>query len=333
VPTPAGYDLHGVTATSRSDAWAVGGPSLFPHAVLGAGHRPLALHWNGVAWRSVATPSVGGRFLAVAASSPTDVWAVGETGSATEWKIGSGGAGLATHWNGRRWQRVPVTAPRLTGIAAPARGDAWAVGGNAIYRWNGLRWSRARSVAHRTIRTVTAISPNDVWFVGDGPGSTYFELNWNGRRWQSYAQRADDTIPMLEAVVAGRADDVWAAGGVSPDLRNGVVRRFDGRRWLTIHAPSMNGDVAALAHANGRLWAASWDSKWWEGGGGFGATVFSLAGQTWQPTKVPPLDLVDALADDHVGGVWAAGLAGVGTDEQGQFPRTTRPAILHGACR
>src|SRR5262249_58077463 len=56
-PSPGGtHDsyLFGVTALSSSNAWAVGG------YVLGTTEQTLIEHWNGRAWKRVASPNPGG---------------------------------------------------------------------------------------------------------------------------------------------------------------------------------------------------------------------------------------------------------------------------------
>jgi hypothetical protein len=62
--------LESVTILSATDAWAVG----TAHS-----HLTLAAHWNGASWALVPTPDLGSfsQFAAVAASSATNVWAVG----------------------------------------------------------------------------------------------------------------------------------------------------------------------------------------------------------------------------------------------------------------
>jgi hypothetical protein len=74
--------LAGVTAISSSNAWAVGG--YFD----GTRFSTLALHWNGTAWKQVATPNPGGPatanlFSGVAATSRTNIWAVGAHSNGT----------------------------------------------------------------------------------------------------------------------------------------------------------------------------------------------------------------------------------------------------------
>lgn len=62
--------LSSVTIVSATNAWAVG----TDHS-----HLTLAAHWNGNSWTKVPTPDFGtfNEFAAVAASSASDVWAVG----------------------------------------------------------------------------------------------------------------------------------------------------------------------------------------------------------------------------------------------------------------
>lgn len=73
----SGFDfLNGVTATSASNAWAAGSYGTAP----GAPENVLLLQWNGSTWQAVPGPTLGttNRLFGVAASSSSNVWAVGE---------------------------------------------------------------------------------------------------------------------------------------------------------------------------------------------------------------------------------------------------------------
>jgi hypothetical protein len=87
LPDTGKGELNAVTATSASNAWAVGYINDGP---------PLILHWNGRAWKRVPFPKIGtGNFLrGVAATSATDAWAVGN----------HRGKALIVHWGGKRWR-------------------------------------------------------------------------------------------------------------------------------------------------------------------------------------------------------------------------------------
>ena len=63
--------LAAVAATSATNAWAVGTETGFT-----AHRKTVILHWNGSAWRVVATPVVDG-LSAVAVLSAHNAWAVG----------------------------------------------------------------------------------------------------------------------------------------------------------------------------------------------------------------------------------------------------------------
>jgi hypothetical protein len=63
-----------VAAASAANAWAVGSYRA------GSAVQTLIIHWNGGAWKQVASPSAAGgsRLVAVAARSAGNVWAVGD---------------------------------------------------------------------------------------------------------------------------------------------------------------------------------------------------------------------------------------------------------------
>ena len=97
-----GRFLLGVSATSASNAWAVG-------FIGGSPQQTLIQHWNGTAWKQAATPDPGpvGNILGgVSAVSASDAWAVGGAylADGTTQK-------LVLHWNGRAWKQVTVPGP------------------------------------------------------------------------------------------------------------------------------------------------------------------------------------------------------------------------------
>jgi hypothetical protein len=87
------------------------------------------------AWRVVDGQSGGwNNFLGgVAAISPTDMWAVGNSQANLHSSFGNGDQNLAEHWDGSAWTAVPFPQPGsdandLTDVAAASSTDAWAVG-------------------------------------------------------------------------------------------------------------------------------------------------------------------------------------------------------------
>jgi hypothetical protein len=97
VPGPSAValaGLDGVTATSATNAWAVGTPTG------AAGHTTGIVHWNGRTWTLVASPNPGGQehVTGVTATSASNAWAVGETEATTPFE------GVISHWNGSSWK-------------------------------------------------------------------------------------------------------------------------------------------------------------------------------------------------------------------------------------
>jgi len=129
-PNPGGPSndniLVGVAVTPARSAWAVG--RYFN------GNRTLTLieHWNGTAWRQVASPNPAGGspvLSGVAATSARSAWAVGLSNTAHVLRT------LIEHWNGTAWRRVASPNPGgpsnenvLSGVAATSATNIWAVG-------------------------------------------------------------------------------------------------------------------------------------------------------------------------------------------------------------
>jgi hypothetical protein len=248
VATPAltsNSSFTAVTADSASDAWAVG----FSQS---AGYRtPPALyeHWNGAAWSVVAGP--GATLNAVVALSPTDAWAVGLGGEVEQ-------------WNGAGWTSVTVPSPNpsdtagnnLTSITAVSASDIWAVGEftntsytNSAYaeHYNGSSWTvfilpqpAISGPNSPVLHGVTAVAANNVWAVGENeevPGlgiSTLIE-HWNGSAWTIVTSPTPGAYPILNAVAARSATDVYAVGSNEPSVNGGVeqglILRWNGSSW------------------------------------------------------------------------------------------------------
>jgi hypothetical protein len=173
--------LEDVTATSESDAWAVGTYK---------GCSQLILHWDGDSW-SKAFDNGGGppcfdsgsSLVAVTALSPTDAWAVGNTGCC------GGSDPSSVHWDGVQWANVPLDTDLgpysfLRDIAAVSADDVWAVGSSGdgftedemlILHWGGTAWSQMISPTPvKWASGVVGLSASDAWITGE------VFLHWTG---------------------------------------------------------------------------------------------------------------------------------------------------------
>jgi hypothetical protein len=181
-----GTALNGVSATSASNAWAVGA-FVSKYAGPGAG---FALHWNGTSWSRVSSaPASQGDPVAVAATSPGYAWLIG-------CPCQGGPAGAVTGlWNGHAWKTVPTPVAKPpsggTGHAIAAAGHlAWAAGTYGytnlpmLLRWTGSAW-KLTSVPASTMYVygVAVTSAANAWAVGSGKSQKTVILHWNGSSW------------------------------------------------------------------------------------------------------------------------------------------------------
>ena len=209
-PNPGGAgddELYGVSATSATDAWAVGF-SLDPQSRT----KTLVLHWNGSTWSQSSAPAAatdGTRLSAVSAVSGTDVWAAGVYNTAADFEHP-----LILHWNGSSWSRQKLPSFEnnntytLDAVAATTS-DVWAVGlgpcvGPSIdcpskvltMRLTGSGWKVVPGVSvsdqkDQNNLAGVAITGSNAWAVGDYFPAAESEpvfatlQYWNGSSWAS----------------------------------------------------------------------------------------------------------------------------------------------------
>jgi hypothetical protein len=119
--------LTGVAFSSPNRAWAVG----YNTSPSSGFERTLVERWNGSAWKIVASPTPwpgsDNELHAVAATSPANAWAVGNS-------MEPNGHTMVEHWDGISWSVEPsadqagADSNDLNGVAAASTSDAWAVG-------------------------------------------------------------------------------------------------------------------------------------------------------------------------------------------------------------
>jgi hypothetical protein len=234
VPTPTlgvSSALRGVSASTATDAWAVG------FSVLGRrSYGTLMEHWNGTAWSVNSSLVVTGSFAeltGVVDLSPTDAWAVGQGGT----------GGLLEQWNGSTWSSVALPDPNFTpgsgqSISASSPSDIWVVGstvntttgaesGEALH-YNGTSWSVFPMPLGGS--AVTDISPGDAWAV-DGASIE----QWDGTSWNVVPSPSPGADLGLTGISGRSADDVYAVGDDLPSVNGGdaqgVILRWNGSTW------------------------------------------------------------------------------------------------------
>ena len=207
--------LDGVSCLSESSCLAVGGS--------------LAESWDGTTWadQPVAALPRSASLGAVSCVSSTFCVAVGGTGT-----LGSRGSTVAEMWNGATWAVSRTPNPRgkqdnvLSGVSCVTASFCAAVG-----QWN-------KGIAAGTI----------------------VEL-WNGKRWQlETTPTAGNEDAYLRAISCVSTNACTAVGSYSVKgqpfpVGHALVDRWNGRRWLLQHAPTLTWgpDLAGVS-------CASWSS-------------------------------------------------------------------------
>ena len=297
VPAGDSAGLTSVSMTGPSDGWAVGFayPNKPPFAF-----RQFAAHWDGHRWRTAALPHGLPKFVrlnGVAALSPSDAWAVGDSPH-------SSSVPLIMHWNGHRWATVP-SAPipkngfsELLGVAAHSPTDVWAVGNaenlktgltrTVIEHWDGHRWRLVPSpnLGNQSFLTaVTTTSTGAAWAVGGSLTTTgAFVIRWAGHAWVTAATPRTSADINLESVTAVSPAQVWAVGesasGTSPSRPYAL--HWNGHTWASVSVPNAGpaqdqrklisitatglGQLDAVGYDNGAQlhpFYAHWDGHRW----------------------------------------------------------------------
>ena len=171
-----------------------------------------SLHYNGSTWRAGGPDFADGRrpgLLAVAATAPSDVWAVGH-----------GFGPFFVHFNGASvWTESPPSRTFGTevGVAATSTNDAWGVGtyklGSAIDHWNGTGWAVVLKTTKGPLLAVAASATTDVWVVGSGRAHAGpATAHWNGTTWAQGIIPTIDPSTLRAIVNVPTTTTYWAVG-------------------------------------------------------------------------------------------------------------------------
>ena len=181
------HALRDIKFADTDSGWAVGCTDTVAQDPSGSlGEAPVLLQWNGEEWMDVTSLSNLGAndcLYSIDVISENDVWILGD-----HFKDSA----IVLHWNGLKWQRIPVPESMhgRNNISASSDENVWVVadtgniGTNAFY-WNGTTWQKTEMpfpelpylVAKRTPE-ILAFAPNDVWAGGSGV------FHWDGNKWK-----------------------------------------------------------------------------------------------------------------------------------------------------
>lgn len=290
-PSPNGVGmsrtwLNEMEYLAPNDIWAVG-------RTYGLGspgdynQYTFAMHFDGSSWTIVPTPNPAPvpsmtycELNAIAALSPSDIWAGGTC------NIQDNGAGyvgthnLVIHWDGSSWKRMNAPIPPSFGsqgvsgdgiydILAFAPDDIWFFGEWITMNAQGatsryalaMHYDGSNFTVHdvpvvgsngATILAAAANSPNDIWAVGaagDGdPGTPNFSYiyHWDGSDWSHVpAGTMPGTFHTLGDVKVLGPNDVWISGSAwaPPSVVTQFMLHWNGSGFQLVNVPYAGGTI------------------------------------------------------------------------------------------
>jgi len=273
--------LAGVSASSATDAWAVGAYYAPGSSVLAT----LAEHFDGTRWTAFPLPNVGvqeNALLAVSTTSTGLGWAVGYFVNAKFQQ-----QTLIEHFDGTVWSVVPSPSPGaqqniLYGVAAITDSDVWAVGGeqdsNGLWHtltehWDGSKWSVVSAVDAGVngdqLYAVKALAPNNVYAVGQQAGAGFpneaLIEHWDGKSWSVISSPNDASASALALGVTATVSSLTVVGQQETDTAPYTTHVAAGApNSLSIQATPNAGAgendlFAVTTAADGSTWAVGWD--------------------------------------------------------------------------
>jgi hypothetical protein len=183
-----------------------------------------------------------------------------------------------------------------------------------------------------SLHGVDAVSPTDVWAVGDGAGSQATTVHFDGTDWTT----VDAPVPSgagvtntLASVDARATTDVWAVGNAE-DLTRPMIEHWDGTSWHLVASPAPHANVTYVlltvrARAARDVWAGGYRYNSATGGARH-ALVEHWNGTSWRVVATAklsaPVSEVRAFAPIAAKSVWAVGrMAGGSVTNQSLIER------------
>jgi hypothetical protein len=294
----------------------------------------------GSIFKVVTTPNenqLNNALLAASASSPKDIWAVGES---------------TIHFDGTKWTAFPApfidgVENFLTGVVDVSPTLAWAVGnviggnpGQVIEQWDGKEWSVFPGPdfppnSQAALFGMASTSANDIWAVGSlgdaaGAGFNLFE-HWDGTAWTATTIQAPPTGEALLGVSADATNDAWAVGFKGANGQT-FAMHWNGSEWAEVATPNVtkgtNRLEAVLALSPNNAWAVGFFTPANADREPRRTLILHWDGKTWKvvpsPNVGPKSNPLSGLTANSANDIYAFGCH-FAADGSGQF----RTLILH----
>ena len=317
--TPPPMSTAGATAEllplGANAAWFVGGQDNYA--------------WNGMTWSSVTPASESGRY---SARSPSDIWVANEyeaehwdgttwstvsipgqnsvsaiDGTTSVWGVGAFGAISELQSTGFVQANMPPTfAPTYRAVRAFADDDVVLAGTSALAHWDGTAFTAGPDVGMNDWSAADGTSSQDYFVVGatlvlDQTGIGYADTYGTAAHLvggqETILPMPSATMPILRAVYAAAANDVWAVGD------EGTIVHYDGQAWTFAAGWAPDDTKGPFTSVSGRSASDVWAA-------GSGATLH-YDGNSWTASSDPVAMQVQSICPGQGNQEWAASANGV----------------------
>jgi hypothetical protein len=289
-----------VVTTSTDNAWAFGGSDQTSGG--GAREYPVAVRWNGRAWRNYALPvasTAGNQFsnqiIAVSAPAANDIWAVTWFG------------GWVLHWNGSKWQLAKdfKGGGEITGVTALSPTNVWVFGGSGFsggigtWHYNGKAWSEWHGDA-AGLQRGSALGAQNIWAIGGAASPNSSIVHYTGT-WRLVSASALSGLSFT-SIQAFSNTNVWVtASGASGRVLvhyNGKWQRYQLPAGLS---PSSDSGQSLFSDGRGGIWLTA------QSAGGQWFLVHRTASGGWSRVAIGTADVAGVAQIPGTSSVWAVG--------------------------
>lgn len=327
----ANTQFQSAAAPASDDVWIAGSFSNWIAADGYSQEFAMLAHWNGTEWSFADLDHEPGQLVDISAASPDDIWAVGTLDFYGSYFL---------HYDGVEWQHIQGSMGldvSLNAVATLSQNDAWAVG--SFYRrdaptpfhevhimhWDGTAWSVSPTPSvggpQAMLYDVYALSPNDVWAVGNRLDeeyrSTTLVLRWDGYVWSIFESPNPGDFNGLSNIAFLAPGEIWATGGATRnDETSMLLAHWTGQEWETLLDNSIYRMTSLAALAPKSLWGtgvamgsgkpivARWNGKRWR--------------TFWAAQTKPNLEGITVLSENEI---WAVGYG------------DAVPLVVRGLCK
>jgi hypothetical protein len=197
-------------------------------------------------------------------------------------------------------RRLPFVAVVAALMLVHPAATAGTIGRSSVPHRCDRTWTVVPSIDPGTsteLNGVAAISPTDVWAVGDGVGGAFTE-HWDGNQWSFVRVPVPPSrLSALQAVDAVSAVDVWAVGWFYAKFDGQVhalVEHWDGAAWTLVPLITSRPEPqlwSVYAGSSSDVWAAGYGDSH----NGLGTFTAHWNGTRWRAVPNPLSDAKDAL--------------------------------------